>query len=64
MELRKQRYFNDIDLKSSTVDENTKPTAENWLKGAPLKSNDTILSAQLFHKNAIIMAKIINKQVK
>ena len=64
MKIKEQRTFIDVELRSSTVEENTKPTRQNWLEGTPLKSDDTILSSQLFQKNAIIMAKISKKKVK
>jgi hypothetical protein len=64
MEIRKQRKFTDIELRSSMIDENDKPTGKNWSEGTPLKSNDTVLSLQLFQNNSIILGKIINKKVK
>jgi hypothetical protein len=64
MEIRKQRQFTGIELKSCMIDENVKPNEKNWSEGTPLKSDDTILSSHLFQKNCVIMGKVINKKVK
>ena len=64
MTLRKRRRFTDIELKSCIIDGNGIINEKNWSEGTPLKSDDTILSSQLFQKNCAIMGKVINKKVK
>ena len=63
MEIRKQRSFTEIELKSSMINDEDKPTGKNWSEGTSLKSDDTVLSLQLFQSNLIILGKIINKRV-
>ena len=46
------------------VDENGEPTGKSWSEGTPLKSDDTVLSLQLFQNNSIILGKLINREVK
>ena len=60
IEIKKQRQFNDIELKLSVIDENEKPTEQNWTEGTPLISDDTVFSSQLFQKNHVIIAKVMN----
>ena len=64
MTIKEQRYFGDIELRSSVINDNNNPTRKNWSEGTPLKSDDTVLSLQLFQNNSIIMAKVINNKVK
>ena len=65
MEIGKQRRLIDIEQwRSSMVDENGEPTGKNWSEGTPLKSDDTVLSLQLFQSNSIILGKLINIKVK
>ena len=65
MEIRKQRRLIDIEeWRSSMVDGNGKPPGKSWSEGTPLKSDDTVLSLQLFQSNSIILGKLINREVK
>ena len=64
MKIKEERYFGDIELRSSVINDNDNPTRKNWSEGTPLKSDDTVLSLQLFQNNSIIMAKVINNKVK
>jgi ubiquitin len=53
------RQFNNIELKACV--KNSKE--ENWNEGRMLKSDDTILSSQLFQDNSVILAKINEENV-
>ena len=64
MKIRKRWQFTDIELKSCMIDGYATPTENNWSEGTLLKSDDTILSSQLFRKNCVIMGKVISNQVK
>jgi hypothetical protein len=55
--------FNHIQLKLLPVNENEKPTKNSWNEGINLKSEDTILSCQLYEDNNIILAKIDENKV-
>jgi hypothetical protein len=63
MQIKEQRQFTNIELKSCTIDQNVKPNIMNWTEGTPLKSEDTIISSQLYQNNCVIMAKIVNTKV-
>ncbi|CAF1322517.1 unnamed protein product [Rotaria sp. Silwood1] len=62
MQIKKQRQFTNIELKSCTIDQNVKPSREHWTNGTPLKSEDTIMSSQLYQSNCIIMGKTTNQK--
>jgi hypothetical protein len=64
MQIQEQQQFINIELKSCTIDQNVKPNSTNWSEGTTLKSDDTILSCQLYQNNCFIMAKISNQKVK
>jgi len=57
------RQFTHIQLKSFTINENTKPNENSWNEGTTLKSEDTILSCQLYQDNRIIMGRISEERV-
>ncbi|CAF1290077.1 unnamed protein product [Rotaria sp. Silwood1] len=59
MQLKNRPRITDIELKSSIINSNTRPNQESWNEGRILKSNDTIISSQLYQENCIIMAKLI-----
>ena len=59
-EIKKQGQLKDIELKFSVIDENEKPTEKNWKEGQSLLSDDTVFSSQLFQKNHVIIAKVMN----
>jgi hypothetical protein len=61
VEIKKQRQFNEIELKLSVIDDNDKPTGKNWSEGTPLPTDETIFSLQLFQKNHVILAKVMNE---
>ena len=63
MNIRKRWQFADIELKSCMIDGYVAPTENNWSEGTLLRSDDTILSSQLFQKSCVIMAKVINNEV-
>jgi hypothetical protein len=64
MQIKEHRQFTNIELKSCIIDQNVKPNATNWTEGTSLKSEDNILSCQLYQNNCVIMAKIIKERVK
>jgi len=55
--------FTHIQLKSCTINENTKPNEKSWNEGIALKSEDTILSCQLYKDNCIIMGNLGQEKV-
>jgi hypothetical protein len=63
MKIKEQRQVTNIELKSCTINQNVKPSIMNWTEGTPLKSEDTIISSQLYQNNCVIMAKIVNTKV-
>ncbi|CAF0779722.1 unnamed protein product [Rotaria sordida] len=62
MQIRKQRQFTNIELKSCTINQSVKPSRKDWTDGTPLKSEDTIMSSQLYQNNCFIMTKITNQK--
>jgi len=64
MQIKEQRKCINIELKSCTIDQGVKPNSTNWSEGTSLKSDDTILSCQLYQNNCVIMAKITKQKVK
>jgi hypothetical protein len=62
-EQQQQQQVTNIELKSCMIDQNVKPNIMNWTEGTPLKSEDTIISSQLYRNNCVIMAKIVNAKV-
>jgi hypothetical protein len=63
MQLKEQRTFTNIELKSFIINQNAKPNKKEWDNGITLRSEDTIMSAQLYQDNCIIMAKIMREKV-
>jgi hypothetical protein len=61
--LKEQQKVVNIELKSFIINQNVKPNRKNWEEGTILKSEDTIMSGQLYKDNYIIMAKIIKDKV-
>jgi hypothetical protein len=57
MQLLEQQHFTDIELKLCMIDE------KNWNEGTLLKSEDTIMSRQLYQDNCVIMAKLFKEKV-
>jgi hypothetical protein len=57
-----QQYTN-IELKLHIADPSETPNTTNWEEGKELKSDDSIISCQLYQDNCIIMAKLITKNV-
>jgi hypothetical protein len=55
--LNKRQQFSNIELKSIIINQNTKPDNESWNEGNILKTDDTIVSCQLYRENCIIMAQ-------
>ena len=51
------------ELKSLRVNPNTDLNGQHWTDGHCLTENDTIVSAQLYHEDTIIMAKLIKTPV-
>jgi hypothetical protein len=50
-------HFVDIQLKSCTIDKYTIPNKDHWNEGIILKSEDTILSCQLYKDDRIILGR-------
>ena len=59
--LKQCREFDDVELKSCIT--NAQPNEENWNEGTTLKSEDTVLSCQLYEENCMIMAKVTKEKV-
>jgi len=57
MQLLEQQHFTGIELKLCMIDE------KSWNEGTLLKSEDTIMSRQLYQDNCVIMAKIFKEKV-
>jgi ubiquitin len=51
------------ELKSFIINQKAKPSKKNWNEGTTLKSEDTIVSCQLYQDNCIIMAKTNQERV-
>ncbi|CAF3653235.1 unnamed protein product [Rotaria sp. Silwood1] len=62
LQLKQQQQFTSIELKLLIINENTRPNKESWNEGRTLKSDDTIMSCQLYQSNCIIMAKLIKEK--
>jgi hypothetical protein len=58
-QIRNHWEFNYAELKCCTMDENAEPNRKIWDKGTTLKSNDTIMSCQLYQDDCVIIAKLI-----
>jgi hypothetical protein len=63
MHLKKRHKCTKIELKSCIINQNEKPNTKDWDEGTILKSEDTIMSCQLYQDNCIIMAKLIKDMV-
>lgn len=61
--IKERQIYTTINLKSSIVNQNIQPTKKDWNEGTALKSEDTIMSAQLYQDNCVIIAKIHNEKV-
>ena len=61
MLIKQHRRFANVELKSCIIDENVKPNIKDWTNSTTLKSEDTIISSQLYQNNCVILAKPINK---
>jgi hypothetical protein len=55
--------FTHIQLFSLVVNENEEPDKNSWNEGTILKSEDTILSCQLYKNNRVILGKIGEEKV-
>ncbi|CAF1139422.1 unnamed protein product [Adineta ricciae] len=64
MRIKEHRRFTNLELKMATVEENKTPSEKDWTEGTPLKSNDTVMSSQLYLQNSILLAKVHNKQTR
>ncbi|CAF1038543.1 unnamed protein product [Adineta steineri] len=60
---RRLRPPADFELKSCIIDPNKKPNISNWKQGTILKSEETIMSSQLYQNNCVVLAKIIRKKI-
>ena len=63
MNLKERHKCTNLELKSCTIDSNQRPSENNWNEGTILKSEDTVMSGQLYQDNYIIMAKLIKEKV-
>ncbi|CAF1038746.1 unnamed protein product [Adineta steineri] len=61
--IKQQRQFHDFELRSCFIRSNMKPSITNWKEGAILKSEETIMSNQLYENNCVILAKIIDNKI-
>jgi len=63
MQILEQEHFTNIELKLCMINKNKYPEEKNWNEGTILKSEDTIMSRQLYQDNGIIMAKLFKEKV-
>jgi hypothetical protein len=63
LRIKEQQHFTNLELKLSTTDKTTGPTEKDWNEGTLLKSEDTIMSCQLYKNDCSIMAKLIREMV-
>jgi ubiquitin len=59
MQLKEQLKVTNIEIKTCLVYQHIKPNRKDWNEGTALKSEDTIMSSQLYQNDRIIMAKVI-----
>lgn len=57
--IKGQRTCVNIELKSLIIESNIRPNSDHWNQGIALNEEDTVMSAKLYEKNCILMAKII-----
>ena len=55
--------FVDIQLKSCTINKYTIPNKDHWNEGIMIKSEDTILSCQLYKNDRIILGRFVRQGV-
>jgi len=63
LRIKEQQHFTNLELKLSSTDKTTGPTEKDWNEGTLLKSEDTIMSCELYKNDCIIMAKLIREMV-
>ncbi|CAF1086856.1 unnamed protein product [Adineta steineri] len=61
--IKQQQQFHDFELRSCFIGSNTKPSITNWDEGMCLKSEETIMSNQLYQNSGVVLAKIIDNKV-
>ncbi|CAF1433075.1 unnamed protein product [Rotaria sp. Silwood1] len=54
--------LSNIELKSCILNEETRMKTQNWNEGKILKSDDTVLSYQLYQDNCVIIAKPLHEK--
>nr|ACD54719.1 ubiquitin-like protein [Adineta vaga] len=63
MKLKEERNFDDIQLKKCEIEGNIRPNEKNWIEGKSIKLEDTILLAELYQKNWILMDSDIHSNI-
>lgn len=62
-QINKRRQCSTLELKSLIFENGGEPTDKDWHESATLKLNDTVLSAQLYQENCVIVAEVIPNTV-
>ena len=57
-EIRKDRAFTTLELRSSHLDSSVLPTETHWSGGKGLKFSETILSSRLYEERSLLMARL------
>ena len=63
LQLKKQTNSTNMELRICLIDENTTPNEKNWNEGEIFKATDTIMSANLYQNNRMILGKITLEKV-
>ncbi|UJR18508.1 hypothetical protein I4U23_005415 [Adineta vaga] len=62
-QIKTLRQFTDIELKLCIMVKNLKPNKNNWINSTLTKSNDTIMSLQLYENQYVLLGKLINNKI-
>ena len=62
-QIKNQTKYTPLEVKTSVINEGTKPEKRDWNEGTILKSEDTIMSKNLYQTGCIIMVKVDIKKV-
>ena len=64
MRIMKRRNYDNIELRIFAFDHKAKPFSKKWAESTPLKTDDTILSSQLYQNNFAILATNMQKMLE
>ena len=62
-QLKERHNLPNIELKVCLINQNERPNEKNWNESVAFNSEDTLMSAQIYQENSVIMAKISNDKV-